>query len=80
MYPMIPLLHLALHKIRREETDMIAILPLWPRRDWFLLVLSLLVDLPVLLPVQSSVISSPQSVPHPGLNTLRLATWRLSKQ
>ncbi len=73
MYPPIPLLHLALHKIRREEADVIAILPWWPRRDWFPLVLSLLVDLPVLLPVQPDVISSPQCLPHPGLNTLRLA-------
>ena len=80
MYPPIPLLHLALHKIRREEADVImviAILPWWPRRGWFPLVLSLLVDLPVLLPVRPDVISSPQGLTHPGLNTLRLAAWRL---
>ncbi len=78
MYPPIPLLHLALHKIRREEADVIAILPWWPRRGWFPLVLSLLVDLPVLLPVRPNVISSPQGLPHPGLSILRLAAWCLS--
>ncbi len=80
MYPPIPLLHLALHKIRREEADVIAILPWWPRRGWFPLVLSLLVDLPVVLPVRPDVISNPQGLPHPGLSTLRLAAWRLSRK
>ncbi len=60
LLPPIPLLHLALHKIRREEAEVIAILPWWPRRGWFLLVLSLLVYLPVLLPVRSSLIKNPQ--------------------
>ncbi len=79
MYPPILLLHLLLDKIRREEADVIAILPWWPRRGWFPLVLSLLVDLLVLLPVQPDVISSPQVLPHPGLNTLRLAAWHGEK-
>ncbi len=80
MYPPIPLLHLALHKISREEADVIAILPWWPRRGWFPLVLSLLADLPVFLPVRPDIISSPQGLPHPGLSTLRLAAWRLSRK
>ncbi len=80
LFPPIPLLHLALHKIRREEAEVIAILPWWPRRGWFPLVLSLLVDLPVLLPVRSSLIRNPQGLPHPDLKTLRLAAWRLSEK
>ncbi len=78
MYPPIPLLHLALHKIRREEADVITILQWWPRRGWFPLVLSLLIDLPVLLPVRADIISSPQGLPHPWLSTLRLAAWHVS--
>ena len=78
MYPPIPRLHLALHKIRREEADVIDILPWWPRRGLFPMVLSLLVDLPLLIPVRPDVISSPQGLPHPGLNTLHLAAWHLS--
>ncbi len=45
---MIPLLHLTLHKLRQEEVKVIAILPWWPRRGWFPLVRSLLVNLLVL--------------------------------
>ncbi len=78
MYPPIPLLQLSLHKIRREEADVIAILPWWPRMGWFPLVLSLLVDLPVLLSARPSLLRSPQGLPHPGLRTLRPAAWRLS--
>ncbi len=45
----IPLLHLTLYKVRGEERDVIAILPWWPNRGCFPLVLSLLVKLLVLL-------------------------------
>ncbi len=42
------------------------------------LVLSLLVDLTVLLPVQPSSIRNPQGLPHPSLSILWLAAWCLS--
>ena len=47
--PLLPLLSLSLHKVIREEAQVIATLPWWPRRGWFPLVLQLLIDLPVLL-------------------------------
>ncbi len=56
----LPLPSLALHRVIRAEVEVIiAILPWWPRRGWFLLVLQFLVDLPVLLPEINSL--SPQS-------------------
>ncbi len=48
-----------LQKLGHEEADIIAILPPWPRRDWFLLVLIMFVGLPVLLPVRSHLIKQP---------------------
>ncbi len=55
MYPPVPLLSLALHKVIREEAQVTAILAWWLRRGWFSLVLQLLVDLPVM-----SLFHSPQ--------------------
>ncbi len=76
MYPPIPLLQLALHKVRRDEAGVISILPWWPRRGWFPLVMSLLIDLPVLLLALPSLIKNPYGHYEPGLSTLQLAAWR----
>ena len=78
MYPLVPLLSLALHKVIREEAQVIAILPWWPRRGWFPLVLQLLVDLPVMLPERDGLLLAPDGTEHPNLGELRLAAWRLS--
>ena len=60
MYPPLPLLALALHKVIREEAQVIAILPWWLRRGWFPLVLQLLVDLPVMSPERDSLLLVPE--------------------
>ncbi len=78
MYAPQPLLSLALHKVIREEAQVIAIIPWWPRRGWFPLVLQLLVDLPVLLPEVDGLLVGGDGVFHPNLHELRLAAWRLS--
>ena len=77
MYPPLPLLSLALHKVIREEAWVIAILPWWPRRGWFPLVLQLLVDLPVMLPERDGLLLTPDRTEFPSLKELRLAAWRL---
>ncbi len=59
MYPPLPLLSLALHKVIREEAQVIAILPWWPRSVWFPLVLQPLVDLPVMLPERDCLLLAP---------------------
>ena len=74
----IPILSLALHMVIREEAQVIAILPWWPRRGWFPLVLQLLVDLPVMLPECDGLLLAPDGTEFPDLGELRLATWRLS--
>ena len=63
----------------REEAQVIAIiLPWWPRRGWFPLVLQLLVDLPVMLPERDGLLLDPDRTEFPDLGELGLATWRLS--
>ncbi len=66
MHPLIPLLHLVVHKVRWEGADVIAILPWWIRRGWFPLVLSLLANLLVLFPAQPSLIRNPHRLPPPS--------------
>ncbi len=78
MYPPLPLLSLALHKVIREEAQVIAILPWWLRGAWFPLILQLLVDLPVMLPERDGLLLAPDGTQFPDLGELRLAAWRLS--
>ena len=59
MYPPLPLLSLALHKVIREDAQVIAILLWWPRREWFPLVLQFLVDLSVMLQECDSLLLAP---------------------
>lgn len=55
LYPPISLALRCLAKIRREEAEAIVILPWWPRRGWFHLLLQTLVELPILLPQRPSL-------------------------
>ncbi len=78
LYPPLALLAQALHKIVREEAQGIAIIPWWPRRGWFPMVLQLLIDLLlVMLPERDGLLSGVDGVDYPDLHTLRLAAWRL---
>jgi hypothetical protein len=77
-YPPLSFILQVLAKARREEAEVIAILPWWPARGWFPLVLDLLVDLPILLPLQPDLLVNPAGESYPSLSTLHLAVWRLS--
>ena len=78
LYPPISLVLQSLAKIRREEAEAIAVLPWWPTRGWFPLVLEMVCDLPVLLPRNRTILLSPEGESHPSLQSLHLAGWRLS--
>ena len=62
----------------REEAQFIVILPWWPQRGWFPLVLQLLVDLPVMLPERDSLLLAPDGTEFQDLGELHLAAWRIS--
>ena len=78
IYPPMSLALRSLAKIAREEADAIVILPCWPRRGWFHLLIQLSIELPILLPQSKQLLTGPEGVPHPDLATLRLAAWRVS--
>lgn len=78
LFPPLSLVLQSLAKIRREEAEAIAIIPWWPARGWFPLLLEMVVDLPILLPLSPMLLQGPEGDPHPSLQSLHLAAWRLS--
>jgi hypothetical protein len=62
----------------REATDAIMVLPYWPRRGWFPLLLWMQVVCPVQLPLIPRRLLDPRGQPHPVLGTLRCTAWRVS--
>lgn len=78
LYPPQSLVMRCLAKIRREEAEVIAILSWWPNKGWFPLVLEMLVDFPILLPLDHKIITGMDGELHPSLKSLHLAAWRLS--
>lgn len=81
-FPPFALLPKVLAKVRDERVEMILVAPNWPRRPWFPLLLSLLCDVPRLLPLHQDLLS--QVLPekgrlyHQDAKSLHLAAWRLS--
>ena len=82
-FPPIPLILQTLVKIRAEAPELvILIVPTWPRRVWYQLLLQLACSPPVLLPLQMDLLSQTLqdkgTLFHTNLKSLRLAAWPLS--
>ena len=69
-----------LAKVRKEETSLILITPVWQSQYWYPTLLSLLVDFPRLIPSTPQTLTNAQREPHPMMtkNSWRLAAWKLS--
>ena len=59
---------------------LILVTPLWPTQAWYPGLLDLLVSLPVLLPLNSTLLLDPREEIHPLIanQTLQLAAWHVS--
>ena len=79
-FPPLPLLPLVLRKIQNEDCVIILIAPLWPRRSWFPLLLSLLVDRPVRLPERPDLLSQGRNLLHPDPTAFHLHAFKLSSR
>ena len=78
-FPPIALIQKVLDKVERDECSLLLIAPVWPRRHWYTQVLSLLCDLPILLPDRHDLLSQHRGrVYHPDPKTFQLAAWPLS--
>jgi hypothetical protein len=78
LYPPVSLAPRSLHTILREAAEAIMVLPYWPRRGWFPMLLRLSIACPIRLPLLPHLVLDPQGSCHPGLQTLSLPAWRVS--
>ena len=80
-YPPGVLLPKVLEKMAAEPCELLLIAPLWPGRNWYPLLLSLLTDPPLMLPLWKTLLVQPRTgIPasREGLLRLNLHAWRLS--
>ena len=80
VFPPFRLILRCLQKIDLEEADCVIIIPVWKSQVWFTKLISLLVDVPVLLPRKSNLLHHPLQTDnaHPILSHSHLAACRLS--
>ncbi len=69
-----------LAKLRREESELILITPVWNTQPWYPDLLELSCKDPILLPPLKHLLLSPSGTPHPMITSesFRLAAWRVS--
>ena len=82
-FPPINLIMKTLLKVRNEEVeDVILVVPFWPRKPWFPLLLQMTVDLPVQFRPRINLLSQRLAgageLYHQDLATQRLTAWKLS--
>ena len=79
-FPPFDLVGKCLQKIHREESTVVLVAPVWETQSWYLYLLQLLIDYPLLLPVHPDLLSDPFERKHPLLlrHQLQLAAWKVS--
>jgi hypothetical protein len=78
-FPPLAIINQVLNKIAREPGKIILIAPMWTRREWYPLLLDLLVDFPYRLPVMKKLVTQEQgSLLHHNPAELCLGAWLLS--
>ena len=78
-FPPIPLIPKVLRKVEEEGCQVILIAPAWPKRTWYIHLLQLLCDKPLLLPIRPDLLSQMGGkVVHPDPGVFKLAAWPLS--
>ncbi len=79
-FPPFAMIGRCLQKIRREQSSVVLVAPMWPAQPWYALLLQLLVDLPVLIPSRQGLLKDPFNREHPLVtqNQLALAAWKVS--
>ena len=79
-FPPLPLIKQVLRKVEEEQVMMILIAPRWTRREWFPLLLDLLIDYPLRLPViQDLVTQQSGTLLHHNPAELQLLAWMISR-
>ena len=81
-FPPTNLILQTLTKIREEEVEAIVLVPHWPRRGWFPLLLQMATEQPVMFHKRTDLLSQHLSergvLYHPDLEMLQLTAWKLN--
>lgn len=78
-YPPTRFLTEVLHKVARSQCEILLVAPCWPMQAWFPLLLSLLIDVPRVLPIEDRLLKQPgRDIFHDSVHVLKLHVWRLS--
>ena len=80
-YPPICLIPQVLKQMECHQCQVILIAPLWPRQAWFMRLLDLLVDIPMILSTVDNLLQQGRGhnrIFHPNPQMVCLTTWRLS--
>ena len=79
-FPPFNLIPAVLHKVSQDKADIILVAPIWPAQPWWPLLLSLLIEHPVLLPRSRHLLrdpTDPQRI-NPMFPRLHLAVFHVS--
>jgi len=78
-FPPFNLLATVLRKVAQSNCLVTLVAPLWPQRSWYNQLLSLLVEIPRVLPLRSDLLSQHRGhTLHQNVECLHLHAWRLS--
>jgi ribonuclease HI len=78
-FPPLAILNQVVRKIAREGCTIVLIAPMWTRREWYPLLLDLLVDYPYQLPVMRNLVTQDRGeLVHHNPAELCLVAWLLS--
>lgn len=75
-FPPVPVILQFLRRLRTEPVEIVAVLPAWPNRPWFPMVMALSYRDPIPLPVRTDLLSQ-GSLLHPCPRRLQLKAWFL---
>jgi hypothetical protein len=82
LFPPTAIIQKCLEKIEMSSNLFLAILPVWPNRVWYPLLMKLVVDPPIMLPVTRDLLTQGLGQRnlkrHNRPDTMRLAAWNLS--
>jgi hypothetical protein len=81
-FPPFILIPQVLQRVQISQSTLLLIAPYWPQQNWFPMLLQMLVDLPISLGHETSLLTNPREFVHPLLlsNSLHLHAWPISGQ
>lgn len=79
LFPPFSMIGRCVKKIQKDQAEVLFVGPLWPTQPWYVNILKLLVDTPIIIPARKKLLTLPyKDLVHPLEKTLNLMVCRLS--